>query len=144
MCVGLRETISFSAGQCGPVPASAGALTPTRPDPTPIDVDPAPVEAAPVAPAAGWPLVLYIDCRPVKGVSYIELHDHLQPAMRSIEATQKISHWDSAPYNGNQKLLAATLLLEPVKGHLVVNSKAPYANYCLDVLLGQATIVVRA
>lgn len=98
----------------------------------------APVVAAPVV------LTLLIGCRPSKGMEYRELGDVLEPAMREIESIKRITYWDLLPYNEGGKLLAASVLMHPPTGVVVVDPAAPYANAVLAVLLPMASVVVRA
>jgi hypothetical protein len=97
--------------------------------------------AAPVAPPT---LTLLIGCRPSKGMEYRELGDVLEPAMRGIEELKRITYWDLLPYNEGGKLLAASCLMNPPTGVVVVDPAAPYANAVLAVLLPMASVVVRA
>ena len=97
--------------------------------------------AAPVAPPT---LTLLIGCRPSKGMEYRELGDVLEPAMREVESIKKVTYWDLLPYNEGGKLLAASCLMNPPTGVVVVDPAAPYANAVLAVLLPVADVVVRA
>jgi len=97
--------------------------------------------AAPVAPPT---LTLLIGCRPSKGMDYRELNDVLEPAMRGIEELKRVTYWDLLPYNEGAKLLAASVLMNPPTGVLVVDPAAPYANAVLAALLPMAAVVVRA
>jgi hypothetical protein len=98
--------------------------------------------AAEVAPVTT--LTLLIGCRPSKGMEYRELNDVLEPAMREIEQIKRVTYWDLLPYNEGGKLLAASCLLHPPTGVVVVDPAAPYANAVLAVLLPMASVVVRA
>lgn len=98
--------------------------------------------AALVAPVTT--LTLLIGCRPSKGMQYRELGDILAPAMREIEAMKKVTYWDLLPYNEGGKLLAASVLMNPITGVVCVDPAAPYANAVLAVLLPAADVVVRA
>ena len=99
--------------------------------------------AAPVV-VAPPTLTLLIGCRPSKGMEYRELNDVLEPAMRGIEELKRITYWDLLPYNEGGKLLAASVLMSPPVGVVVVDPSAPYANAVLAVLLPMASVVVRA
>jgi hypothetical protein len=98
--------------------------------------------AAEVAPVTT--LTLLIGCRPSKGMEYRELGELLEPAMREIEQLKRVTYWDLLPYNEGGKLLAASCLLHPPTGVVVVDPAAPYANAVLAVLLPMASVVVRA
>jgi hypothetical protein len=98
-------------------------------------------KAEPVAPPT---LTLLIGCRPSKGMEYRELNDVLEPAMRGIEELKRVTYWDLLPYNEGAKLLAASVLMSPPTGVVVVDPAAPYANAVLAVLLPMAAVVVRA
>ena len=104
----------------------------------------APVEVAVEVVPAVTTLTLLIGCRPSKGMQYRELHDVLAPAMREIESIKRITYWDLLPYNEGGKLLAASVLMHPPTGVVVVDPAAPYANAVLAVLLPMASVVVRA
>lgn len=124
-------------------PAPAATIPPevaSLPVPVPVSV-PVPVEAPPVA-----GLVLYIDCRPVKGGgdAPTDLTDLLAPLMRAVASDAGTDHYTLVPYGQGPARVAALVARNPwTTGVVFVDSRAPASQAVLEVLRPYATMIVQ-
>jgi hypothetical protein len=124
-------------------PAPAATIPPEVASlPVPVSAPaPAPVEAPPVA-----GLVLYIDCRPVKGGgdAPTDLTDLLAPLMRAVASDAGTDHYTLVPYGQGPARVAALVARNPwTTGVLFIDSRAPASQAVLEVLRPYATMIVQ-
>jgi hypothetical protein len=114
----------------------------------------APAPALPAAPAtapapalARSALVLYIDCRPIKGAGdLLLLSDLLQPAAAEVCRLRDKAHWRLCDYGTGEGELAAAArpALEQLTGRVFVDSSLPECRAVMAYLIERATGVVMA
>jgi hypothetical protein len=133
----LRAQARLEFGPREEAPASAPAPAPA---PTPAS-DHAP------APASRASLVLYIDCRPIKGAGdLLLLSDLLQPAAAEVCRIRDKAHWRLCDYGTGEGELAAAArpALEQLTGRVFVDSSLPECRAVMAYLIERATGVVMA
>jgi hypothetical protein len=121
---------------------------PSLPAPAPAPAEPPPVPvptSAPVSKVSGGGLVLYIDCRPVKGAEQpVDLTDLLAPLMRAVASDAGVDHYTLVPYGQGPARVAALVARNPwTQGVLFVDSRAPATQAVLEVLRPYATVIVQ-
>ena len=133
-------------------PAPAPTIPPevaSLPVPAPTSVESLPVAVpvpAPRASVSGDGLVLYIDCRPVKGGgdAPTDLTDLLAPLMRAVASDAGVDHYTLVPYGQGPARVAALVARNPwTTGVLFVDSRAPATQAVLEVLRPYATVIVQ-
>lgn len=112
-----------------------------KPEPAPVI---APIAAPVIAPIAHKPegLTLYVNCRPVRGVEYVELEAVVAPFMVEVAKATKAEHYTLVDYGKGPAMVAAMLSRSVPRGALVVDTRAPCAAACLEVLRPLASVVV--
>lgn len=153
----VRKGDEIPAPAPAPVPAAvvAPAPAPTIPSevaslpvpaPTPVESLPVAVPVpAPRASVSGDGLVLYIDCRPIKGGEIpTDLTDLLAPLMRAVASDAGVDHYTLVPYGQGPARVAALVARNPwTTGVLFVDSRAPATQAVLEVLRPYATVIVQ-
>lgn len=92
------------------------------------------------APHAG--LTLYVNCRPVRGVEYVELEALLAPMMAKVAEATKADHYTLVDYGKGPAMVAAMLSRSLPAGAVVVDTRLPSSAACLEVLRPLALVVV--
>lgn len=92
------------------------------------------------SPHAG--LTLYINCRPVRGVEYVELEALLAPMMAKVAEATKADHYTLVDYGKGPAMVAAMLSRSLPSGAVVVDTRLPSSAACLEVLRPLALVVV--
>jgi CRISPR/Cas system-associated exonuclease Cas4 (RecB family) len=131
-----------------PVAATVSPEAPVLPSPAPAPAEPPPVPVPTSAPAAmvsGGGLVLYIDCRPVKGNAQpVDLTDLLAPLMRAVASDAGVDHYTMVPYGQGPARVAALVARNPwTEGVLFADSRAPATQAVLEVIRPYATVIVQ-
>ena len=121
---------------------------PSLPAPAPAPTEPPPVPvptSAPVSKVSGGGLVLYIDCRPVKGNAQpVDLTDLLAPLMRAVASDAGVDHYTMVPYGQGPARVAALVARNPwTEGVLFADSRAPATQAVLEVIRPYATVIVQ-
>jgi hypothetical protein len=91
------------------------------------------------------PLVLYIDCYPLRGslTPVVHLEDLIAPLQAKIAARAGVPIYSLIEYGKGPAQVAAALLENPPVGPVYVNSRLPASAAALEVLLPLAVGVVR-
>jgi hypothetical protein len=132
-------------------PAEVASALPAHAGAPPLAATPPSLAVGPAA-AAPAGFILYLDCSPVKGASFVTLEDWLDPVFRGIEHKCGVQHWRSVLEFGKASELFHAAVRNALDGrsdlrvpaHLVVLSTySDYAKSTLVLLIRYATVVVR-
>jgi len=124
-------------------PVAATSIPSAEPPPLPLPSTSGAAAEGSTSPRLA-PLVLYIDCYPMKGVSQVtHLEDYIAPMQRKIAARAGMPIYSLIEYGKGHAHVAAMLLEDPPAGNLYVNSRLPASAAALEVLLPLAAGMVR-
>ena len=90
-----------------------------------------------------YPLIVYINCVPVKGVQHMHLIEVITPLLETIQKAANVLHWSMMDFGKSKGALAAGLLDNIPTGHIVVNSQTQEGIACMETLIAHADVVVR-
>jgi len=124
-------------------PVAATSIPSAEPPPLPLPSTSGAAAEGSTSPRLA-PLVLYIDCYPMKGVLQVtHLEDYIAPMQRKIAARAGMPIYSLIEYGKGHAHVAAMLLEDPPAGNLYVNSRLPASAAALEVLLPLAAGMVR-
>jgi len=91
------------------------------------------------------PLVLYVDCWPMKGSGIVvtSLDEYVRPFMAEAAEANGVPHYSLVEYGRGPSYVAARVLESPPQGAVYVNTRFPSSAACLEVLQPLAVAIVK-